>query len=61
MVAMMMMMMMMMINLFSAIFDQRITGGRSWKQEYHQETLLAYLSLICVTTIRSDTTTPWQH
>ena len=57
----MMMMMMMMINLFSAIFDQRITGGRSWKQEYHQETLLAYLSLICVTTIRSDTTTPWQH
>ena len=58
---MMVTMMMMMINLFSAIFDQRITGGRSWKQEYHQETLLAYLSLICVTTIRSDTTTPWQH
>ena len=57
----MMVTMMMMINLFSAIFDQRITGGRSWKQEYHQETLLAYLSLICVTTIRSDTTTPWQH
>ena len=58
---MMVTMMMMMINLFSAIFDQRITGGRSWKQEYHQETSLAYLPLIGVTTIRSDITTPWQH